>query len=215
MKPQLVIFDVDGTLLDTEARWKEAWETIGSKYNVPELGTDLFYKLIGKSGKEEILFIENYLNERYLPTAILNEATSYGLQLLSEHIDVKPGTFELLNKLKELNIPMGVATATNKEQTMERLTRCGLIDYFDYILCGDQVTKRKPDPETYLKVLDYFKMEASKALVLEDSLVGVEAAYRAGIPCIMIPDLIAPTQTQYDQTIAILKTMHEVVSMMG
>ena len=59
MRPQLVIFDVDGTLLDTEARWKEAWEIIGNKYNAPELGVDLFYKLIGKSGKEELLFIES------------------------------------------------------------------------------------------------------------------------------------------------------------
>ena len=213
MRPQLVIFDVDGTLLDTEARWKEAWETIGNKYNAPELGVDLFYKLIGKSGKEELLFIENYLNERNLPNSILNEATAYGLQLLSEHIDVKPGVYEFLNHLKSLNIPMGVATATNRDATIERLTRCGLIDYFDYILCGDQVTKRKPHPETYLKVLDYFKVDSKQTLVLEDSLVGVEAAYRSGTMCIMIPDLIPPTNEQENQTIAIVKTMHEVISM--
>ena len=67
---------------------------------------------------------------------------------------------------------MGVATATNRDATIERLTRCGLIDYFDYILCGDQVTKRKPHPETYLKVLDYFNINPKDTLVLEDSLVG-------------------------------------------
>ena len=88
-----------------------------------------------------------------------------------------------------------------------------LKDYFDYILCGDQVTKRKPHPETYLKVLDYFKVDSKQTLVLEDSLVGVEAAYRAGTMCIMIPDLIAPTKKQENQTIAIVKTMHEVISM--
>ena len=215
MLPKLVIFDVDGTLLDTEARWKEAWGAIGNQYNAPELGMDLFYKLIGKSGKEELLFIENYLNERNLPISILSEATAYGLQLLNEHIDVKPGVFEFLNHLKSLKIPMGVATATNRDATIERLTRCGLIDYFDYILCGDQVTKRKPHPETYLKVLDYFNIDPKETLVLEDSLVGVEAAYRAGTACIMIPDLIAPTQKQSVQTIAIVKTMHEVIPMIG
>lgn len=215
MLPKLVIFDVDGTLLDTEARWKEAWGAIGNQYNAPELGMELFYKLIGKSGKEELLFIENYLNERNLPISILSEATAYGLQLLNEHIDVKPGVFELLNYLKSLKIPMGVATATNRDATIERLTRCGLIDYFDYILCGDQVTKRKPHPETYLKVLDYFNIDPKETLVLEDSLVGVEAAYRAGTACIMIPDLIAPTQKQSEQTIAIVKTMHEVIPMIG
>ena len=143
----------------------------------------------------------------------MNEATAYGLQLLGEHIDVKPGVFEFLNHLKSLNIPMGVATATNRDATIERLTRCGLIDYFDYILCGDQGTKRKPHIDRYLKVLDYFKVDSKQTLVLEDSLVDVEAAYCAGTMCIMIPDLIAPTNEQENQTIAIVKTMHEVISM--
>ena len=215
MKPKVVIFDVDGTLLDTEARWKEAWETVGNKYNAPELGTDLFYKLIGKSGKEEISFIENYLTERQLPLSILDEATSYGVQLLNEHIDVKPGVVKFLDKIKTLNIPMGVATATRRDWTMERLTRCGLIHYFDYILCGDEVTQRKPHPETYLKVLEHFHVDGKDALVLEDSLVGVEAAYRAGTRCVMIPDLIPPTQTQIDQAIAIVKSMDDVLEMVG
>lgn len=213
MKPKLVIFDVDGTLLDTEARWQEAWEVIGNKHGVPDLGTTLFLKCVGKSGKEEIEFIENFLKEAGVPLTILDEANAYGLKLLSERIDVKPGAFELLNLLKEKGIPMGVATATRKEWTMERLTRCGLIEYFDYILCGDEVTKRKPDPETYLKVLDYFKIAPKDALVLEDSIVGVEAAYRGDIPCIMIPDLIPASKTQYNQTIAVVDTLHDVVAM--
>lgn len=215
MKLDLVIFDVDGTLLNTEARWQEAWATIGEKYGVPDLGVTLFLKCVGKSGKEEIEFIENFLKERNLPNTILKEANAYGLQLLNEHIDVKPGAIELLNHIKSLNIPMGVATATRRDWTIERLTRCGLIDYFDYILCGDEVTKRKPNPESYLKVLQHFNVEANKALVLEDSLTGVEAAYRAHIPCIMIPDLVAPTEVQEKQTIAIVKTLHEVIEMMN
>lgn len=213
MLPKLVIFDVDGTLLDTEARWQEAWEVVGKQYGVSDLGTTLFLKCVGKSGKEEINFIKNFLKEAGVPETILQEANAYGLKLLAERIDVKPGAFELLDKLKTLNIQLGVATATRREWTMERLTRCGLIDYFDYILCGDQVTKRKPDPETYLKVLDYFKVEAKDALVLEDSIVGVEAAYRAQIPCIMIPDLVPASKKQEEQAIAIVETLHEVVAM--
>jgi len=215
MLPKLVIFDVDGTLLDTEARWQEAWEVIGNKHGVPNLGVDLFLKCVGKSGKEEQLFIQNYLKQAGAPENILQEANAYGLQLLEERIDVKPGAFELLDQLKALNIKLGVATATRKEWTIERLIRCGLIDYFDYILCGDQVTKRKPDPETYLKVLEYFNIDAKDALVLEDSLVGVEAAYRAGIPCIMIPDLVPAGEKQEKEAIAILKTLHDVVPMIG
>lgn len=213
MKPKLVIFDVDGTLLDTEARWQEAWEVVGSKYGIHDLGTTLFLKCVGKSGQEEINFIKNFLKEAGAPDTILQEANEYGLKLLGERIDVKPGAFELLNKLKEMGTQIGVATATRREWTMERLTRCGLIHYFDYILCGDEVTKRKPDPETYLKVLQHFSVDAKDALVLEDSIVGVEAAYRANIPCIMIPDLVPASSKQQGQTIAIVETLHDVVSM--
>lgn len=215
MKLDLVVFDVDGTLLNTEARWQEAWATIGEKYGVPDLGVTLFLKCVGKSGKEEIEFIENFLEERNLPNTILKEANTYGLQLLNEHIDVKPGAIELLNHIKTLEIPMGVATATRRDWTIERLTRCGLIDYFDYILCGDEVTKRKPNPESYLKILQHFNVEANNALVLEDSLTGVEAAYRANIPCVMIPDLVPPTEVQVKQTIAIVETLHEVIDMIN
>ena len=88
MLPKLVIFDVDGTLLDTEARWQEAWEVIGNKHGVPNLGIDLFLKCVGKSGKEEQLFIQNYLKEAGAPENILQEANAYGLQLLSDRIDV-------------------------------------------------------------------------------------------------------------------------------
>lgn len=213
MKPKLVIFDVDGTLLDTEARWQEAWEVVGSKYGAHDLGTTLFLKCVGKSGQEEIDFIKNFLKEKNIPETILQEANAYGLKLLGERIDVKPGALELLNKLKEMEIQIGVATATRREWTMERLTRCGLIQYFDYILCGDEVTKRKPDPETYLKVLQHFNVDAKDVLVLEDSIVGVEAAYRANIPCIMIPDLVPASQKQQKETIAIVGTLHDVVSM--
>lgn len=215
MLPKLVIFDVDGTLLDTEARWQEAWEVVGRKYGIHDLGTTLFLKCVGKSGQEEINIIKNFLKEAGAPETILQEANAYGLKLLGERIDVKAGAFELLNKLKEMNIQIGVATATRREWTMERLTRCGLIHYFDYILCGDEVAKRKPDPETYLKVLQHFDVDAKDALVLEDSIVGVEAAYRANIPCIMIPDLIPASEKQEKETIAIVETLHEVVSMIG
>lgn len=213
MIPKLVIFDVDGTLLDTEARWQEAWKFVGNKYGVEDLGTTLFLKCVGKSGQEEIDLIKDFLNKVGAPESIMQEATEYGLELLAQRIDVKPGAFELLDYIKDKKIPLAVATATRKEWTMERLTRCGLIEYFDYILCGDQVSKRKPNPETYTKVLEHFNIEAKDALVIEDSSVGVEAAYRANIPCVMISDLIKPTEKQENETIAIFNTLNEVIKL--
>ena len=108
-----------------------------------------------------------------------------------------------------MHIKKAVATTTRRELTEERLKRVGVYDRFDYVLCGDEVTNRKPDPEIYLSVLKRMDTDAGNALVLEDSVVGVEAAYRAGIDCIQVPDIIAPTDVQKKQTIYTAKDLIE------
>lgn len=107
------------------------------------------------------------------------------------------------------HIKKAVATTTRRELTEERLKRVGVYDRFDYVLCGDEVINRKPDPEIYLSVLKKMDTDARNALVLEDSVVGVEAAYRAGIDCIQVPDIIAPTDVQKKQTVYTAKDLME------
>ena len=211
MKPSLVIFDVDGLMLDTEARWQQAWQEVGLRHGIDNLGQTTFLKCVGRNGKEVEDIVAHNLKQFNNPQDILIEARNYGLKLLSERIDLKPGVVELLQHLTELNIPRAVATATDRDLTIERLTRLNIIQYFDYLLCGNEVNLRKPNPEIYLKVIEHFGVDAKEALVLEDSLVGVEAAYRAHIPCIMVPDLIQPTDKQVKETEMIVSSLHDVI----
>lgn len=214
MRPELVIFDVDGLMLDTEARWQEAWQTIGENHGIDTLGTTTFLKCVGRNGKEvEDIVYEDLVGFKN-PYTILEEARVYGKKLLKERIDPKPGIYELLEVLDDLGIKRAVATATDRDLTIERLTRLNLIDYFDYMLCGDEVVLRKPNPEIYNKVVQHFCIDKKNVLVLEDSVVGVEAAYRANVPCIMVPDLIAAGNKQKEETIAIVSSLHEVIKML-
>lgn len=205
---ELVVFDVDGLMIDTESVWKNAFDKAGDKYGIPNLGDTLFPSLIGKRLEDE-----QELLDRLLPSDIqdklLNEWRQIGLGSLEREVPVKPGLYEILDYLEQHHIKMAVATTTRRELTEERLKRVGVYDRFDYVLCGDEVTKRKPDPEIYLSVLKKMDTDARNALVLEDSSVGVEAAYRAGIDCIQVPDLIAPTEVQEKQTICIVKDLIE------
>lgn len=212
MKPRLVIFDVDGLMLDTEARWQEAWQRTGEKYGIKDLGTNVFLKCVGRTGK----VVEDTVKEELThydvnPLAILEECRNLGTKLLDERIDVKPGIYQLLDFLDDMTIQKAVATTTKRTLTNERLTRLGLINRFDYILCGDEVIQRKPNPEIYQKVIQHFNISPKEAIVLEDSFVGVEAAYRAQIPCVMIPDLLPPQSKQKEETIAILGSLEEAV----
>ena len=83
-------------------------------------------------------------------------------------------------------------------------------DYFLELIQTEGLDSfRKPDPEIYLSVLKRMDTDARNALVLEDSVVGVEAAYRASIDCIQVPDIIAPTDVQKKQTIYTAKDLIE------
>lgn len=214
MHPSLVIFDVDGLMLDTEARWQEAWHEIGLKYGIKDLGTTTFLKCVGLNGAEVESIIHQDLNHLEDPLQVLKEARHHGLIKLQEHIDLKPGLIELLEYLKLNHITMAVATSTNRDLTMERLKRLGIIEYFDHLICGDEVTLRKPNPEIYLKVIQHFNIKAKDALILEDSLVGVEAAYRAQIPCIMIPDLVLPTKKQIEEANCVVSSLFKVIELL-
>lgn len=205
---ELIVFDVDGLMIDTESVWKNAFDKAGDKYGIPNLGDTLFPSLIGKRLEDE-----QELLDRLLPSDIqnqlINEWRQIGLGSLEREVPVKPGLYEMLDYLEQHHIKKAVATTTRRELTEERLKRVGVYDRFDYVLCGDEVTKRKPDPEIYLSVLHKMNTKAENAIVLEDSSVGVEAAYRAGIDCIQVPDLIAPTEVQEKQTICIVKDLME------
>lgn len=205
---ELVIFDVDGLMIDTESVWKNAFDKAGDKYGISNLGDTLFPSLIGKRLEDE-----QELLDRLLPSDIqdklLNEWRQIGLSSLANKVPVKPGLYEMLGFLEQHHIKMAVATTTRRDLTEQRLKKIGVYDCFEYVLCGDEVTKRKPNPEIYLSVLKQMDTDARNALVLEDSVVGVEAAYRAGIDCIQVPDLIAPTEVQKEQTICIVKDLME------
>lgn len=205
---ELVIFDVDGLMIDTESVWKNAFDKAGDKYGISNLGDTLFPSLIGKRLEDE-----QELLDRLLPSDIqdklLNEWRQIGLSSLANKVPVKPGLYEMLDFLEQHHIKMAVATTTRRDLTEQRLKKIGVYDCFEYVLCGDEVTKRKPNPEIYLSVLKQMDTDARNALVLEDSVVGVEAAYRAGIDCIQVPDLIAPTEVQKEQTICIVKDLME------
>ena len=205
---ELVAFDVDGLMIDTESVWKNAFDKAGDKYGIPNLGDTLFPSLIGKRLEDE-----QELLDRLLPSDIqnqlINEWRQIGLGSLEREVPVKPGLYEMLDYLEQHHIKMAVATTTRRELTEQRLKKIGVYDRFDYVLCGDEVTKRKPDPEIYLSVLHKMNTKAENAIALEDSSVGVEAAYRAGIDCIQVPDLIAPTEVQEKQTICIVKDLME------
>ena len=185
---ELVIFDVDGLLLDTEAVWMKAWKQTGNQLGIPDADA-VFRQVAGISGEALRAVVYRCLSDPVLADQLIAQSRENGMKLLETELQPKPGAAGLLAWLREQGVGIAVATTTVRDLTLDRLTRTGLLDQIDILICGDQVVNRKPDPEIYLTVLAAAGTAAARAVVLEDSHYGVEAAANAGIDCIQVPDL--------------------------
>lgn len=206
---QLVIFDVDGLLLDTEQVWKQAWRKTADSFGLLNVRDEEFHRLIGKTGQASMDEAREILNGACRAEDFMERMRAFGSKMLEEDLRLKPGARELLEKLQEKEISCAVATATSRELTEKRLGRMGILSFFSYVCCGDEVRRGKPFPDIYLNVLEQMKCPADRAVVLEDSPVGVEAAFRAGIPCVMVPDMILPGEAEKERAKWILPSLFE------
>lgn len=187
-----VIFDMDGLMLDTEKLLARYWMQAAREAGFPMelehvLGIRSLAAVYAKP-KLQAIFGETFDYEairarrRALTAAHLEQ---YG-------IEKKPGLDKLLRYLKDTHRSIAVATATDRERTDKYLQQAGVADYFDVRICGDMVTKGKPDPEIYLTACRMLSLPPAQCMALEDSPNGIRSAHAAGCHAVMIPDLSQP-----------------------
>ena len=209
---ELIIFDMDGLMFDTEKisyqAWKEAAEIYG--YAIDQA---LFEKTIGTNlVKTKEIYLE-YFGENYPFDLVRDQRVKISDQLIqSKGVPIKKGLYELILYLKTSPVKIAVATSTSRNRALNLLRLSQLESYFDYILCGDEVTNSKPNPEIFLTVAANLNCAPSKCLVLEDSSLGILAAYHAGMMPIMIPDLLEPNEEIQTLLFKKMKSLIEVKS---
>ncbi|MCG7498046.1 HAD family phosphatase [Vibrio sp. Of7-15] len=194
MNYQAAIFDMDGLLLDTERVCKNIFQEACESLSVPFL-EHVYLDIIGRNAQG----IEQVIRAGYgddLDYPALNEAWRYRYNAVVKHqaIPVKEGVVELLTWLKANQIPLAVATSTQKDVARIKLQLAKLDTYFDMITTGCEVKRGKPDPEIYLLAAQRLKVEPTLCLAFEDSNNGVLSAVNANMQTFQIPDLVEPTQ---------------------
>ena len=143
---------------------------------------------------------------------MLREVRRIGLPYIKEHTTLMPGAREMLDWLKEKGFTLCIATTTDRSLTEERLIKNGVWDDVSYSICGDEVEKKKPDPEIYLKMARLLNAETEEMLVIEDTGFGVEAAYRADCEVIMIPSVNPASEKDKQTALRIEKDMYEALN---
>ncbi len=184
-----VLFDMDGTLLDTESTGLKAWQYIIDKYNL-NIDLTLPIKSIGLNNKSMSELFYNVLGADFPFEKYWKEGTEYLKKYEEEHgIDVKNGFEELSAYLKENNIKMLVATSTYHDSAIEKLKKAGIHEHFDGLIGGDEIENGKPAPDIFLKAAMLSGFSTDECLVIEDSENGVKSALSADIKCIFIKDI--------------------------
>jgi HAD superfamily hydrolase (TIGR01509 family) len=193
---QAVIFDVDGTLVDSERHghrvaFNRAFEEAGLPY---VWGEDLYGELLHTTGGQRR--IDGYLAGQGVPEAERAELAprlhARKTEILQEMVDdgaieVRPGVARLLGELAAADCRLAVGT-TGSRGWVERLLRRLLPEIrWDAVVTGDDVTARKPDPEVFLVALGELGLPGpDQAVVVEDSVEGLAAARAAGMPCVVV-----------------------------
>lgn len=182
-----LLFDMDGTLFDTEKYHTLALQKIGQEQKIiPPLGPKEVHELM--MGKADHLLFELIKDWPGFPAVwsvrdFVDEKNRQLLKLLSS-IDgasyFAPALKSLLLEARDHGLNVGLVTSSEKVITRELLNMAGLSQFFSYVLTRDDSEKVKPDPWPYLRAMEHFKAFPQETLVFEDSKVGMEAAHAAG-----------------------------------
>lgn len=205
-----VIFDMDGLMIDSERVTFEGYQHVLAKENLT-MSEEKYKTLLGKPVKAvHDLFKEDY-GPQYDVDQIIKDVHAYiAKRFETEGIPLKPGLVELLKYLKENNYKTIIATSSHRNRVDLIVKQAQIDQYFDDSICGDEVTKGKPNPEVFLKACQKLQVSPQDALVLEDSESGINAAYNAEIKVIGIPDMKYPEEKYVKMTYKIMDNLFQV-----
>ncbi len=207
-RPQAVIFDMDGLMLDSERALLGclAQAAADAGHALPEA---FLLSLIGSSDALTRQRIAGQVGAGAVD-ALLQDSYARYEQLVAAGVPHRPGITDLLDTLVAHGVPRAVATSTRRPLALRKLESAGLLRYFEHVATSSDVAHPKPAPDIYLLAAARLGVEPRHCLALEDSPTGVRAALAAGMTVIQVPDLLQPDADVRALGHAIAGSLHDV-----
>ncbi|MCQ2466018.1 MAG: HAD family phosphatase [Clostridia bacterium] len=206
-----VIFDLDGTLIDTCKIYRQVWPKA-----VADMGYEMkdeHYLAMRSLGRP---FAPKKMAEWFGPDFDYDEARrirkGYFDAYINENgIQKKKGAIELLTYLRSKGIITAIATATDIKRATEYLNMTGLEGFFDKVISATMVKEGKPSPDVYLYACETLGLAPSECVAVEDAPNGITSAYKAGLNVVMVPDQSAPTDDDLSKTYACVDSLDKIM----
>lgn len=209
-----VIFDMDGLMIDSERVTYDGY-VIECKKLGHTMTKDFYKTLLGKPTKAIYERFHTEFGEDFPIEEVIQKVHQYMADLFeNEGVPVKKGLVDLLKYLKANGYKTIVATSSNRARVDVILENAKITEYFDDSICGDEVTKGKPNPEVFLKSCEKLGVKVDEAIVLEDSEAGIQASHSAGIKVICIPDMKYPEPEFAEMTYKIVDSLEDVLTLL-
>lgn len=205
-----ILFDMDGTILDTEPLSKLAWSTVLTE-NGYSFTDEMFYKHTGLNPTSTEKLYKSYLGEDFPYWEMRKKVHIFREDYRSKHgIAVKKGFFELSDFLRDNGIKSVIVTSTPSAEAKRYLEIAGIADRFNSMICGDEITAGKPAPEIYLKAMKLADAEKEECIAVEDSTNGILSALNAGLECVYIHDF-SDIPKDLEERCIVLNDLSEIV----
>lgn len=199
MKPEGVVFDLDGVLVSTDELHYRGWKALADREGIP-FDRTVNHRLRGVSRMESLQIILEASTKVYADAAKVemaafkNDVYVRSLEAITPK-DLLPGVPAVLAALKARRLPVAIGSSSKNARLI--LRRLGLQDAFDAIVDGNDISRSKPDPEVFLKAALRLGIAPARCLVVEDAVAGIRAAAAAGMIPVGIGDAVNSPEARY------------------